>query len=318
MPSCLFPSRVFCAGVAVYGLVSAVHAQTASPAAPAPAPAPVTTEVPFDFSQGVPLLEVDLGGSRLARLVLDTGNNLSILDVEAAKELSLPLLESDKQTAGSGAKAFTYYRVTPPKFRLGATELSVNRMVVTPVREALQKQGVTCDGTLGYAALKDRVVQIDYPARRLRLLDAADATAAATRGQAIAITWKKYWSGSPDLVTVDDLQIEGHRLCAQLDTFYRHTAILFSTKLPWLKTDPAPGVAAVKYEEAELAPARVPGGLALGACRLDAGTPVYVAGADAHIPETELCVVLGTGFFRQSVVTLDYPASRLIVEPSSK
>ena len=187
MPGCPFPSRVLFVGLAVYGFVSAAHAQTA---APAPAPAPVTTEMPFDFSQGVPLLEVDLGGSRPARLVLDTGNDLAALDVDAAKELGLPLLEFDKQTAGSGAKAFTYYRVTPPKFLLGATELAVKRVVVTPVRKALQKQGVTCDGTLGYAALKDRVVQIDYPARRLRLLNAADATAAAARGQAFAITWR--------------------------------------------------------------------------------------------------------------------------------
>jgi hypothetical protein len=58
----------------------------------------------------------------------------------------------------------------------------------------------------------------------------------------------------------------------------------------------------------------VPDGLALGNLRLDGNAPVYIAGADAHVPETDLSVVLGTGFFRQRVLTLDYPASRLIIE----
>ena len=157
-------------------------------------------------------------------------------------------------------------------------------------------------------------MQIDYPARRLRFLDAAATKAAAERGQTFAITWKKYWSGSPDLVTIDDVQIAGHRVCAQVDTFYAATAVLFPSKLPWLKTEPAPGTKLVRYEDADLPAARVPAGLALGNCRLDGNTPVYIAGAGAHVPETDLSVVLGNEFFRGKVLTLDFPASRLIVE----
>jgi predicted aspartyl protease len=267
----------------------------------------------FDFSQGVVLLEADLGGSRQARLVLDTGNPLTVLDLDAARELGLPLQESDKKTQGSGAKIFTYFQITPSKFRLGETDLP-GKVVVTSVRKDFQLAGVNCDGALGYGALKDRVVQIDYPARRIRFLDAGATKLAAERGQTFSITWKKYWSGSPNLVTVDDVQIAGHRLCAQVDTFYQATAILFSTKLPWLKTEPATDAKPVRYEDAELSPARVPDGLALGNLRLDGNAPVYIAGADAHVPETDLSVVLGTGFFRQRVLTLDYPASRLIIE----
>ena len=305
------------AGLFIRCFVATINAQTSAPSPP-PGPAATilpsrTIEMPFDFSQGVVMLQVDLGGTRPARLVLDTGNPTTVLDTEAAQEIGFPLLDADKQTVGSGADATAYYRIKPPKFLLGDTEFPAGHLAVAPVRKSLQAIGLDCDGLLGYGALKDRVVQIDYPSRHLRFLDAADAKAALAHGQSFAISWKKYWSKSPDLVTVDDVQVDGHRLCAQIDTALRFSAILFSTKLTWLKSDPAPGIAPVRYEDADLSPARISGGLTLGDYRLGNDVQVYVAGADAHVPETDLSVVLGTAFFRNTVLTLDFPGSRLIV-----
>lgn len=310
------------AGLAIYCFVAMTNAQTAAPNPPSgPAttiPSTQTIEMPFDFSQGVVMLQVDFGGSRPARLVLDTGNPTTALDTEAAQEIGLPLSDADKQTVGSGANATVYYRIKPPKFLLGATEFSAGHLAVAPVRKSLQAIGLNCDGLLGYGALKDRVVQIDYPSRRLRFLNAADAKAALARGQSFAISWKKYWSKSPDLVTVDDVQVDGHRLCAQVDTALRFSAVLFSTKLTWLRSEPATGVATVRYEEADLPPARITGGLALGDRRLGSDVTVYIAGADAHVPETDLSVILGTAFFQNTVLTLDFPGSRLMVGASPR
>lgn len=273
-----------------------------------------TVEVPFDFTQGVVLLEIDLGGKRPARLVLDTGNNRSVLDTEAAAELGIPLDAADKQTIWDGANALTYYRVTPTRCRLVGTDLPVKTLVVMPVRKSFLESGVTCDGTLGYDALKQCVAQVDYPARRVRLLDADDAGTAAARGSVSPITWKKYHHRSPDLVTVENLRVGERTVCAQVDTFFVRTAILFAPKLASLQSQPAPGVAPVRYEEAELAAVRVPGGLTLGTTRLAEDAPVFLAGADAHVPETEIAAVLGSGFFAARVLTLDLPASRLIVQ----
>ena len=110
----------------------------------------------------------------------------------------------------------------------------------------------------------------------------------------------------------------GHPVCAQIDTFLAHTAILFSTKLPWLESEPVPEAAAIKYEEAKLGAVHVRCGLSLGEVHTDDATPVYLAGADAHVPETEIAAILGNEFFQRSVLTFDFPASRLLVEAALK
>ena len=172
--------------------------------------------------------------------------------------------------------------------------------------------GVHCDGTLGYGFFKDRIVQIDYPKRRFRVV--AHAPTMTTPGNSTTISWRKYWSKSPDLVTIETLAVAGHSVCAQIDTFLAHNAILFSTKLPWLKAEPAPEAAAIKYEDAKLGAVRVRGGLSFGDVHTDDTTPVYLAGAQAHVPETEIAAVLGNEFFQRSVLTFDFPASRISVE----
>ena len=157
--------------------------------------------------------------------------------------------------------------------------------------------------------------KIDYPARRFRLLAQAPASHS---GGPTAISWRKYWSKSPDLVTVENLFVSGRKVCAQIDTFLTQNAILFPTKLPGLKAEPAAGVAAIRYEDAELDAVQIDGGLTLDGCRANDKSPVFLAGAKAHVPETEIAAVLGNAFFQQSVLTFDFPGSRLIVDAPGK
>ena len=204
-----------------------------------------------------------------------------------------------------------------PTVTLGGQSFGTLEMYVAPVsQQVADDYGVHCDGTLGYGFFKDRIVQIDYPKRRFRIV--AHAPAVTTPADSTTISWRKYWSKSPDLVTVENLAVAGRPVCAQIDTFLARGAILFSTKLPWLKSEPVPEAAAIKYEEAKLGAVRVRGGLALGDIHTGDATPVYLAGADAHVPETEIAAILGNEFFRQSVLTFDFPGSRLLVEAASK
>lgn len=272
-------------------------------------------DVPFDFSSGVIVLDADLGGSRPCKLVFDTGNVASVLDADAAKELGLtPAPDAPSATPAP------YHKLPVPKVTLGGQECGTQTFYTAPFRQQVADDyGVHADGTLGYGFFKDRIVQIDYPARRFRLLDRTASPMADNR-DAAKITWHKYSSKSPDLVTVDNVDVAGRTVAAQVDTFLAQNVILFSTKLPWLKTEPAAGVTPIKYEEARIPAVRIigGGGVALGACRTGGGATVFLAGADAHTPETELAVILGNGFFAGKVLTLDFAGSRLVAQPSSK
>ena len=273
----------------------------------------VLLDMPFDFSSGVILLDADLGGSHPRKLIFDTGNNVSVLDSVTAKELGL----SPTPEPTPAAAASRPFKRLVPTVALGGQSFGSLEMYVAPLsQQVADDYGVHCEGTLGYGFFKDRIVQIDYPKRRFRII--AHAPMVATPGDATMISWRKYWSKSPDLVTVENLAVAGHPVCAQIDTFLAHSAILFFTKLPWLKSEPAPEVAAINYEEAKLGAGRVPGGLSLGEVHTDDATPVYLAGADAHVPETEIAAILGNEFFRQSVLTFDFPGSRLLVESAPK
>ena len=267
--------------------------------------------MPFDFSSGVILLDADLGGSHPQKLVFDTGNNVSALDPTAAKEIGL-----SAEPEPTPAASHPFQRVVP-KIALGGQSFGTVDLYVAPLsQQVADDYGVRCDGTLGYGFFKDRIVQIDYPKRRFRVV--AHAPTVAMPGNSTTIFWRKYWSKSPNLITIENLVVAGHPVCAQIDTFFAHAAILFFAKLPWLKSEPAPEAAAIKYEEAKRGAGRVRGGLSLGDVHTDDATPIYLAGADAHVPETEIAAILGNEFFGQSVLTFDFPGSRLLVEPAPK
>ncbi len=274
---------------------------------------PAVVEMPFDFAQGVIILDVDYGGTRPAKVVLDTGDADSLLDLEAARAIGLPLDMKDLKAAGSGEGAVTFYQIDPARARLGATDFGAKGLIVMPVAKNLwEDSGIRCEGTLGYEFFKDRVVQIDYPARKLRLLSAAPKGDAGSVD--LPIQWRQYHSESPQLITTDQLHVGDHAIPAQIDTCFAQTLILFTTKLPWLDSRPAADVQAVRYEDAALQPATLTVPVALGSRRFPANPVAYLADKDAHIPETDIAAVLGNRFFQDGVLTLDFRSGRLRAE----
>ena len=282
---------------------------------PLPPRAPVTQmEMNFDLSQGVIRLDVDLGGAHAAKLVLDTGNPSSAIDLDAARGFGLALDETKKRKMGAGPDAPDYYPLTLPSMRLGSETFTDCVFVAAPLSATItDAYGFTCDGTLGYGVFKGRVLQIDYPARKLRLLGSSPgATASAT----VPIVWRPYQKGTPPLVTVDALRIGSRTVPAQVDTFFLGSLILFSDKVAGLETPGAKDVPGLYFEQAKLPAARLKEAAVLGGAAYPAGQPVYVAGKGAHLPQTEIAAVLGNAFFRDSVLTLDFQNDRLIVTPS--
>ncbi len=299
------------------GLAQSADAPPAAATSTAPPAATDMVELSFDYSQGVIILDVDYGGTRPAKVALDTGDADSLLDLEAARDIGLALDLKDLKASGSGEGAVTFYQVDPPRARLGAAEFSDKGLIVMPVaRNLLEDSGIRCEGTLGYEFFKDRVVQIDYPARKLRLFAAAPKgdMRGATEGADVPIQWRQYHAQSPRLITTDQLHLGGHAIPAQIDTCFAHTLILFTTKLPWLDSSPTRDVEAVRYEEADLQPVNVLMPISLGNLSFRANPIAYLARADAHVPDTDIAAVIGNRFFEAGMLTLDFRAARLSVE----
>ena len=316
----LSPGRLARCAFAVGTLLLAAGANEgmAQGQAPVPPPAPVVeSEVSFDFSQGIIRLDVDLGAPRAARLALDTGNLSSTLDLDAAKALGLAPDPAQKKKMGSAADAPEYFPLVPEHVRLGGTTFTGNHVfAVAPITKALEERyGITCDGTMGVSFFKGRVVQIDYPARKLRVL--ATSPAATAAAAPVPILWRPLAKGTPPVVTVDRLRLGGRTIAAQVDTFFRGALIVFPGKVSGLDTLPVPtGTAATPYAGAELPAGRLRTAAILGGITRPADGTVYLAGKDARIPQTEVAAILGSAFFQGAILTLDLKENRLFASPS--
>ena len=274
-------------------------AGSAAAACCAPRIAAAAPSAPFIGRSAVPLVRARAGNRDLL-LAVDTGDAVSSISHEAATALGLTLAP-----VAGGSDARTVLRGVS----LAGQTLRDHPAVVTDVANWTALAGTAVDGSLGYEAFRDRTITLDYGKRRLIFPDLMPD------GERATITWLKYRSQSPELITFNDLNVDGFPAVAQFDTAMTKSAIIFPTKLPDLIILPEPRAPAYSYEGGAVEPGRI-GSLRLGTTLLAARPLVYAAGTGAHVPETEIAAVVGDELFARRAVTLDFPSSVLIVSDS--
>jgi len=129
----------------------------------------VDRDVPFEFRDGLLWVCVQsMNSSRILHFLLDTGATVSAVDEDVARALGLRLGE---RVMVQGVKSETEgYWPTRLPAKVGDYPLPDRILAVN-----LKTLGSTCgqpvDGLIGADFLKDKVVQIDFMANRLRVLD---------------------------------------------------------------------------------------------------------------------------------------------------
>jgi Aspartyl protease len=105
-------------------------------------------EVPFELIQNQIVFQVKVGGKGPFNMVLDTSADLSAVDSATAKELGAAGRLSQLELGG----------LTVKDLPVGSVDLSkITALTGKPIQ-----------GVLGYSFLKDRIIQIDYPASKIR------------------------------------------------------------------------------------------------------------------------------------------------------
>ena len=168
--------------------------------------------------------------------------------------------------------------------------------------------GLTLDGVLGYEAFRDRVLTLDFHNRRVVFPDILPD------GESAQITWLRYDANSPPLVTISDVTVDGFPAGALIDTALGKNAVIFESKLPDLALDNENDkrLGPFAYAGEPLRPGRV-GSVRLGTTTLMGSVRCYGADARAHVPASEIAIILGSGIFQNWALTLDFPGSRAIV-----
>ena len=128
-------------------------------------------DIPFDFVDGYILVHARANAQPVT-LVLDSGASASVLSLEAARRLHLPLGRG-MPVDGVDADG-TAFHMAPVTADAQGIELGEISMAID-LRNAEQLCSEPVDGLIGAEFFKGRVTQIDYAHRRLRLLDTAPA-----------------------------------------------------------------------------------------------------------------------------------------------
>jgi hypothetical protein len=310
--------RTTIAGSALLAFAAALMAQTSSPVKTESKPAEslrFAAEVPLLDCDGVPCIEARIGEGKALKLAIDTGNVSSVLDKDVADAAGLKPTKAMPAGAPAGMFITAIPAVHIGKAAGGAAAGEVTLREVPALGLSLaemigQKQMPDVAGTLAYTAFKDRVLQIDFVAHKVRISEllARPTECAGVCDKFALITFGKK---GPPIVVAHGFAINGKPVTAQVDTMYTGTMLVYTPSIDKLglttlakteKTENFPftdgGV------DMRLAPADKE---SFESTALGVSAPlVYFPTADVHEPDGMFDATVGLGLFYGSVLTLDF------------
>jgi hypothetical protein len=294
-----------------------------SPTSAAPAPARTVElprgrfTVPFELNSNKIYLNVKVNDTGPWPCVLDMGSNHSLLDIDLARELKLPVTNIEEDTHGAGEVPSEAGQVQVKTLALPGLSYRVGEMVAMPLTRVVgPAEGRALRGTLGFDFLKQVVVEVDYVGRKVTFHD-ADRFVYPGHGAIVPITVEDgHAFVSAEVETSDQKRITGQFL---VDNGAR-MAIVFNTPVvnehDLLKTDPRPARATV---------GRGVGGplvhhvtrlraLRFGDVTIDQPIATMSQEQAGVFASRDFTGLIGAEVLRRYRLFIDYPHKRLIVE----
>ncbi|HEX5965415.1 MAG TPA: aspartyl protease family protein [Pyrinomonadaceae bacterium] len=153
------------------GLQSAALRVAAQVAAQAPAASSVRAKIPFELNNKHIMLKAKVDGKPIT-FVLDTGDQVAIVDLDVAKRMNL-LLSGEVRVGGAGAAISTGSMVQNASFTIDGLEgFSQPVRMALPLGKVLSpRAGRNFEGIIGQEFIQQFVVEIDYLAQTLTLHD---------------------------------------------------------------------------------------------------------------------------------------------------
>jgi len=283
-------------------------------AAPGAATVPDAVTLAYAPCGGMICIPVTLVDGKSHVLLLDTGNINSWLLAESARALGLKLDPIERNG-----------QALPGLFRLGAQSVSLQGRTLSGRFLALEREqtgelpaGV--EGALAYTLFKDKVLQIDYPRRTVRMLESREASPSEPGNELKLITFGR---DGPPIVVGSGFSVNGKPVSAQIDTCYTGTLLVYTDAIAQLGLQRAAGTGRPRYFPytdggVNMSEASADS-VAFGAYLLSPQPAVvYFPGTGSnpvHQPDGLFEATVGNALFAHSVVTLDFHSMRVSVQP---
>jgi hypothetical protein len=264
------------------------------------------TEVPLLDCDGMPCIEAKIGSGPALKMGLDTGNVDSVLDAPFAEAAGL------KTTAPLPAGAPPgMFRTEIPIVSIGTVRLVGVRALAMVLGDMIsQNQMPHLDGTLAYTAFKDRILQIDFAAHKVRISEVLTASTGCS-GTCDKFSLIKFGKDGPPILVANGFEINGKKVTAQVDTLYSGSLLVYTASIEKLglseaaKTDKSRDFpftdGGVKMKEATAEKESFRGLILSGPAPL-----VYFPTPDVHEPDGLFDATVGLDLLYNTVLTLNF------------
>ena len=265
---------------------------------------------------GLPCVDMTLANGRQLRMLIDTGDAQSILDAGVAKALGLTV---EPVTDADGKVIPRYAKTTVTGAKIGDGALGEMKMLVMDLAGPMKKnQMPTADGTLAYTAFKNRVLEMDYPGKRVVFsepLTSETACPAIAPARCETLTTPTFGKQGPPILVATGFTMNGKPITAQIDTLYSGTMLIYPTSVEKL------GLAEMAKSTKQRMFHYTDGGVGM----LEAGpvaeafegqtlgkhAPIYFATPDVHLPDGMFDGTVGHELFEHSVLVMDLKGMRV-------
>ena len=255
---------------------------------------------------GLPCVEATLASGKHLRLLIDTGNVSSVLDKAVAKDLGLettPVIGSD------GKPVAAYARAVLPGVKIGDAALGDVKILVMDLSDDIKRDRMPAsDGTLAYTAFKDRILELDYRQRQVKLSEVLRDTVSC-HSFCGTLTTPTFGKKGPPILVATGYSLNGHEITAQIDTLFSGTMLIYPTSVEKLGlTDAAKTTDKefFKYTDdgVDMLKTTAPTE-SFGSRKLAENAPLYFATPDVHLPDGMFDGTVGHALFEHSVLTLN-------------
>jgi hypothetical protein len=285
-------------------------AQTASK----PGSIKFAAEVQLLDCDGLPCVEARMPNGPLLKMGLDTGNVDSVLDSSFAETAGLKPTAPMPEGAPSGMM-----RTEIPSISVGTVQLTNVRTLAMSLDQMIsQNQMPRVDGTLSYTAFKNRILQIDFAAHKVRMSDVLTAPIACS-GACDKISLIKFGNEGPPIVVANGFEINGKKVTAQVDTMYSGSLLVYTASIEKLQL--ADSSKTTKSRDFPFTDGGVQMKEALAqkesfhGVTLDGAAPlVYFPTPDVHEPDGLFDATVGLDLFYNATLTLNFHDMTISIE----
>ena len=268
------------------------------------------TQVDMLDCAGLPCITVQLAAGEPVKLLLDSGDANSLLDLGEAKALGLPL---EPYKGHDGKMVPGYFTTTAAEAKLGSLSLPLVKFLVLDFQKSIAN-GTTppSNGFLSYVVLKDRVVTLDY--RRHRVTISATNAEVTAPNDAGTLTYPSFGQKGPPIVATTGFAVNGKPITVQVDTLYAGTLLIYPTAVAKLGLDAEAAVVKIRKfpftdDGVDMIEGKA-GEESFGNRTLKKNAALYFATPKVHLPDGMFDGTVGGELFRGRNITFDFHANR--------